>query len=93
MIIVSYDFSSDKVRTRFSKFLKQFGEKVQYSVYKIKNSQRILDNILTEIELTYKKGFKNTDSVLIFQVCERCQKKIIKYGSASHTDKDVVYLD
>lgn len=93
MIIVSYDFSSNKRRSKFSKFLKRYGEKVQFSVYSIKNSQRILNIILKEIELNYSKTFEKTDSILIFIVCEQCQKKIIRYGSAVHEESDVVYFD
>ena len=92
MIIVCYDFKDDKKRADFSKFLKQYGHRVQYSVYSIKNSKRILQNILTEIEHKYKKRFDKTDHILIFQVCERCEKSIIRYGRASHEVEDVVYL-
>jgi len=93
MIIISYDFSSNLTRAKFSKYIKKFGNKIQYSVYQIKNSQRILNLILAEIEHSYKPFFENTDSILIFQVCEGCQKKIIRYGSASHEEKDIVYFE
>ncbi len=92
MIIVSYDFTNDKKRAKFAKFLKQYGYKLQYSVYQIKNSQRILNNILEEIELVYKKTFNDTDSILIFSLCEGCQKKIKRYGSAKHYEEDVIYF-
>ncbi len=92
MYIVCYDFVDNKKRAKFSKFLKKFGHKVQYSVYSIKNSQKILDNIITEIEEKYKKSFDTTDHILIFYVCEGCQKKIVRYGSAVHEKEDVVYL-
>lgn len=90
MLIISYDFTDNHIRSRFSKFLKRFGRKVQYSVYEIKNSPRVLQNILEEIELRYKKLFDNTDSILIFDVCEGCRKKIIRYGHASHEEKELV---
>lgn len=35
MIIVSYDISNDKVRSKFSKFLLEYGDRLQYSVYEI----------------------------------------------------------
>lgn len=92
MIIICYDFSDDHKRYRFSKFLKKYGNKIQYSVYTIKNSKRILDIVVTEIEEKYKKDFDNTDNIYIFRVCERCQKSIIRYGSAGHDTEDVVYL-
>lgn len=92
MIIVAYDFVDNKKRTKFSKFLKQYGEKIQYSVYKIKNSNRILENILKEVELKYKKQFNNTDSILIFKICNRCQNSVVRYGNAKHEEENVVNL-
>ncbi len=93
MIIVCYDFQDNKTRAKFSKFLKKFGRKIQYSVYEIRNSQRILQNILDEVELKYKKLFKNTDSILIFRICEGCKKKIARYGYAANEDEEIVFFD
>lgn len=90
MILVSYDISNDKVRTKFSKFLNQFGRRFQYSVYEIRNSPRVLQNILSEIDLVFKKKFTGADSVVIFQICEGDKKKIKRYGYACNEEKDVV---
>lgn len=92
MIIVCYDFQNNKTRSKFSKFLKRFGRKIQYSVYEIKNSQRILQNILDEVELRYKKYFKNTDSILIFKICDGCKKKIVRYGYAENEEQEIVHF-
>jgi len=93
MIIVSYDFENDIKRNKFSKFLRKYGRKVQYSVYEIKNSPRVLQNILSEIELKYKKDFTGSDSVLIFYICEGCEKKIKKYGYAQNEEKDIIIFE
>lgn len=93
MLIVSYDFTDNKIRSRFSRFLKKFGRKIQYSVYEIKNSQRVLQNILDEVELRYKKQFKNSDSILIYHICEGCKKKIVRYGYANNEEKEIVYFN
>ena len=90
MLIVSYDFENNKPRAKFSKFLKKFGRKLQYSVYEIRHSPRVLQNVLSEIELKYKKQFKNTDSIIITPLCEACQKKIVRYGYAVNEEKDVI---
>ncbi len=90
MLFVAYDFAKDRTRTKFSKFLEKFGRRIQYSVFEVENSPRVLTNILKEIELVYKKKFENTDSILIFPVCEGCQKKAIRYGYAVNEEKDVV---
>ncbi|MFQ5492700.1 MAG: CRISPR-associated endonuclease Cas2 [Candidatus Dojkabacteria bacterium] len=93
MLIVSYDISNDKSRTRFSKFLKQYGDAVQYSVYKVKNSKRVLNLVLTEVNERFKKDFEPTDSVYIFRTCEGCTSKIQKFGSAAYEEEEVVYLE
>jgi len=93
MVIICYDFSDNKTRARFSKFLKKYGRKIQFSVYEIRNSQLILQNILDEIELRYKKEFTNSDSILIISVCEGCKKKIKRYGYAANEEEDVVIFE
>jgi len=93
MLIVSYDFSNDKRRTKFSKFLKQYGRKLQYSVFEIKNSERILKNILEEVKYKYEPYFENSDSILILSTCESCNKKIKRYGYAVNEEREVVIFD
>ncbi|RMD76639.1 CRISPR-associated endonuclease Cas2 [Candidatus Dojkabacteria bacterium] len=93
MILLTYDISDDKLRTKFSKFLEKYGFRLQFSVFKIKNSRRVLDVIKLEIEKRFAKKFTNTDSIYIFEICEGCEKKTTKFGFAKHEDEDVVYFD
>jgi CRISPR-associated protein Cas2 len=92
MLIVSYDFENDKIRARFSKFLEKYGHRIQYSVFQIKDSPRVLKNILIEVELKYKKYFTGADSVIIFQICEGCKKRIKYYGYASRNKSDLICI-
>jgi len=92
MFIVSYDIADDKVRTKFSKFLKQYGRRLQYSVYEIKNSQRILQNIKSEVEHRYKKTFTNNDSVIIYSICDSCKRKIVRIGYPAQEEQEVVFF-
>lgn len=92
MLIVSYDFANDKRRAKFSKFLEKYGRRIQYSVFSVRNSTRVLRNIVAEIDAKYKKYFKNTDSIVIFSVCLGCKAKVIRYGSARHEVESVVYF-
>lgn len=93
MLLLSYDFSNDRARTKFSKFLDKFGHRMQYSVYEIRNSPRVLQNIKTEIELKYKKSFTGADSIVIFQICEGDKKKVVRYGYAENEEKEVVVFE
>ena len=38
--------SNDKLRISFAKYLSRFGHRIQYSVFEIDNSKRIVDNIV-----------------------------------------------
>lgn len=86
MLLISYDISNDKVRTRFSKYLSKFGFRLQYSVFEIDNSETVLKNIQAEIENIYEKTFTNDDSVIIFDLSATCKKTT--YGYAKNEDKD-----
>lgn len=90
MIIVSYDIADDKLRTRFSKYLLRYGHRIQYSVYEIDNSQKILKNIMSDIENKYKKLFSQADSVYIFNMSATCD--IIRYGFAKNEEKSLVII-
>lgn len=91
MLIVAYDISNTKLRTRFCKFLKKFGYRLQYSVFEIRNSPRILQNIEVEIRSNFEKKFAQTDSIIIFNLSKQC--KITRYGYARNDDKDLIILD
>lgn len=90
MLVVSYDIKNDKLRTKFSKMLTKNGAiRLQYSVYEINNTNRVMNNLMVIIESEYASLFDGGDSVIIFDVSE---VKLKKYGNAIHRDKDVLYF-
>lgn len=91
MVIISYDISDDRKRAKFNRYIRKFGYRLQYSVYEIENSNRILDNIILDIENTYMPLFDESDSVYIFKMSDGC--KIQKYGYASHEDDDFLIIE
>ena len=90
MILISYDISNDKKRRIFSKYIKRFGHKIQYSVYTIENSERILKNIITDINNKFIKMFDQSDSVYIFKLTDGCQ--VHKFGYASNEDEPLLIV-
>ncbi|MBR1491881.1 MAG: CRISPR-associated endonuclease Cas2 [Prevotellaceae bacterium] len=90
MIIVSYDIKDDKIRTKFAKMLCANGAiRLQFSVYEVNNTQRVIDNIKVNIVEKFSKLFTGADSVMIF---DAPNAKVLKYGNAIHRDMDVVYF-
>lgn len=90
MLLISYDISNDKVRTKFSKFLSKFGFRLQYSVFEITNSDTVLRNIENEIQNVYMKTFTEEDSVIIFNLSASCKKTCYGYARNEETDVFVV---
>ena len=90
MIIVSYDIKDDKKRMKFAKMLRSNGAiRLQFSVYEVNNTQRIIDNIKVNIVEKFSKLFTGADSVMIF---DAPNAKVLKYGNAIHRDVDVAYF-
>lgn len=90
MVIISYDISDDKLRTKFSKYLSRFGHRLQYSVFEIDNSTRILNNIITDLKNKYERAFSQSDIVIIFKMSSSCE--IIRYGYAKNDEKDFITI-
>lgn len=90
MIVVSYDISDDKLRRKFSKFISKFGYRIQYSLFKIDNSPRILNNIALEIKGVFEKKFGQQDSVIIIKIPDTCEA--IKFGYARNEDEELIIV-
>lgn len=90
MIIVSYDISNDKLRTKFAKYLSRFGHRIQYSVFEIDNSQRIVNNIVNDLKNKYESKFEQTDSVIIFKMSSSCE--VLRFGYAKNDEKDFLII-
>lgn len=92
MLYISYDISDDRVRTKFSKFIRKYWRRVQYSVYEIHNSDRVLDNILAEIEATFEKIFSKSDSIMVIPISWVNEEKIIRYGYLKNEELDYLFI-
>lgn len=90
MFLVLYDIESDRLRTRFSKYLEKFGRRVQFSVFEIRNSNRILDNVKTDIKNKFEKHFGQGDSVLVYSVPDSAC--VGKFGYPVNEDSDLLIV-
>lgn len=90
MIILCFDISNDKLRRKFVKYITKFGYRLQYSVYEINNSAKILNNIRHDIKNKFEKSFVQTDSVLIFTLPKSCE--ILRFGYAKNDESDIIIV-
>lgn len=90
MVLISYDISDNKKRARFAKYIKKYGRMLQYSLYEIDNSERILNNIITDINNIFAKSFEQTDSVYIFKLNNNCL--VHRFGYARNEEAEIVVV-
>ncbi|MBX6334847.1 CRISPR-associated endonuclease Cas2 [Candidatus Saccharibacteria bacterium] len=93
MLLIAYDISNTKLRTKFSKMIMKYGRRLQMSVYELNNSPRTLNNVLIEIDRRFKPRFEKTDSVMIIPLCKADKAKILRMGYAVHEEKSVVLFE
>lgn len=90
MLVISYDISNDKLRNRFAKMLIKNGAvRLQFSVYEVNNTKRVIDNLIVKINMQFMPKFDGGDSVIIFEVSN---SNVLKFGNAIHRDKDIVFF-
>jgi CRISPR-associated protein Cas2 len=88
MLLIIYDIEDDKLRTDLAKYIKQFGRRIQYSVYEIQNSPRILNNIRIELKHNFEKKFSQSDSVMIINIPDN--SIIDRFGYAKNEESDIL---
>lgn len=67
------------------------GHRLQYSVFQIDNSFRIIDNIIQDLKNNFEKKFTQEDSVMIFKLSSSCE--IIRFGYAKNDEKDFFIIE
>jgi CRISPR-associated protein Cas2 len=89
-LVVSYDIHDDKRRNRIHKVLKNFGERIQFSVFEcdltkeqLLRMQHMLTRIIKE---------EDQDSVRFYHLCDSCQRKIDRIGGIIPRDDGPVVL-
>jgi CRISPR-associated protein Cas2 len=92
MIIATYDIHDDKLRTKFWRLLKKYWRRLQYSVFEVKNSDRILNILKREIEEKFKPKFTWADSILLIPVTKADMDKVIRYWQPAMEEEELLFL-
>ncbi|MBD3374431.1 CRISPR-associated endonuclease Cas2 [candidate division KSB1 bacterium] len=87
LVLISYDIEDDTVRTRLAKDLKDFGPRVQYSVFEADITQNELEKL---IQVLNNVELGQTDSIRLYKICAFCFKNIEIWGHGEIT-KDKEY--
>lgn len=87
-ILISYDISDNKKRTKVAGLLKDHGKRVQYSVFECHLDAKMLNNLTALLE-PFVSG---DDSIRIYQICETCLKKTVQLGRYESVEEVDLYV-
>jgi CRISPR-associated protein Cas2 len=89
-ILISYDVTDDQVRFRLARALKDFGKRVQKSVFEAEIDETELTRLRKQ--LSWVK-LDPDDSIRLYRLCEGCVKTVQIWGAGEVTkDPDIVVL-
>lgn len=89
LILVSYDIPDDRRRTHLAHTLKDFGERVQYSVFECRLDDRQLDRLRAGVA---KLIDASEDSVRFYRLCAECVRHVQIQGLWVLKDDPGIYL-
>lgn len=75
-IVVSYDIADDRRRTRLHRALKNFGTRVQYSVFECVLDPKDFSRLQTAVQQVIRAD----DHVRYYCLCEPCARQVCAIG-------------
>ena len=87
--VVTYDIPDNPRRLKLAKVLKDFGERVQLSVFECILDDKLFERMMGRIGETIEA---EEDRVRVYQVCEGCRKEVKIFGQGTLTEDPEVYI-
>ena len=88
-IVIMYDISDNRTRTRLFKLLKRYGEPVQLSIF---------EAIISEVQFAEMRGEvtrllgSDAGQVRYYEICQTCNQGIKVFGQARTTILPSIYI-
>lgn len=87
-VVISYDISEDKRRTKIHNILKSYGQWVQFSVFECDLTQTQYSKLRSRLSRLIKP---DEDSIRFFFLCGCCQGKIERIGGVEPMDPTIFF--
>ena len=87
--VICYDISNDNARTLMSERLKNFGTRIQESIFECLLDDKLYARMIEQIE---KVPLAKDDRLRIYHVCARCVEMVKIYGPGEITTDPDFYL-
>jgi CRISPR-associated protein Cas2 len=88
-VIVSYDISEDKRRTKIHDILKSYGQWMQYSLFECDLSKTEYAKLRSRLNKIINS---ETDSIRFYFLCGCCQNKVERIGGEAVRDDTVFFV-
>jgi len=88
-ILISYDITNDRKRTRLAKKLLDFGPRVQKSVFEADVNKEELQKLK---EMIGKVELGKEDSIRLYRLCLECKKNVQIWGVGEVTEDKDYYI-
>lgn len=87
-VVITYDISEDKRRTKIHKVLSSYGQWMQFSVFECSLSAAQYAKLRNRLNKLIKA---EADSVRFYFLCECCQAKVERIGGEEVRDDTVFF--
>ena len=89
-MVIVYDISNDKRRTKLHKLLKNYGNPVQYSVFECILSMEEIKKMKKEVQKLLRPKI---DHLRYYSICNACKQKIEIIGRVDVSEeKDIIII-
>ncbi len=89
-LVISYDLTNDRRRTKIHQALKNYGAWIQYSVFECDISKVEYLKLRHRLEGLIKE--EEGDSLRFYFLCETCKQKIERIGGIAPPTNDAIFL-
>ena len=87
-VVITYDISSDKRRTKIHTILSSYGQWMQFSVFECSLSATEYAKLRKRLNKLIKA---EEDSIRFYFLCECCQQKVERIGGVAVRDDTVFF--
>lgn len=87
-VVITYDISEDKRRTKIHKILKSYGQWMQFSVFECSLTATEYARLRNRLSELIKP---DADSIRFYFMCECCQAKVERIGGESVRDNTIFF--
>jgi CRISPR-associated protein Cas2 len=88
-IVIMYDISDNRTRTKLFKLLKHYGEPVQLSIFEAIISEAQFTEMRSEVARLIGS---DASQVRYYEICQMCDRSIVSLGQAKTTILPAVYI-